>query len=377
MTSYTVDYKINTIPEDIETGITKISGKQEKKLIIQVVEDDRTLRSGICLALKEPDLSFIQSAGVEEAKASFKAQEPNLVILDVNLPDGSGYDYLKWLRKHSSLPVLMLTANDMEMDEVMGLTLGADDYMTKPFSLAVLRARIRALLRRNQNTSHDIYEEDDFFFDFEKLLFTRQGRELSLSTNEQRLLRILVENRGRVLTRNLLVDRIWSDGGEFVDENALSVTMNRLRGKLEGKKAAASYIQTVWPGLHVGIHIQNLCENAAYAVFDRKWTREALGNILDNAVKYSPCAGTVTVSVTEYGLYTAISVKDEGIGIQEDEIPEIFGRFYRAREVQQEEGVGIGLYLAREILRKQDGYIKVGSRLGEGTEFSIYLKKEP
>lgn len=246
MTSYTVDYKINTIPEAIETGITKISGKQEKKLIIQVVEDDRTLRSGICLALKEPDLSFIQSAGVEEAKASFKAQEPNLVILDVNLPDGSGYDYLKWLRKQSSLPVLMLTANDMEMDEVMGLTLGADDYMTKPFSLAVLRARIRALLRRNQNTSHDIYEEDDFFFDFEKLLFTRQGRELSLSTNEQRLLRILVENRGRVLTRNLLVDRIWSDGGEFVDENALSVTMNRLRGKLEGKKAAASYIQTVY-----------------------------------------------------------------------------------------------------------------------------------
>lgn len=126
-----------------------------------------------------------------------------------------------------------------------------------------------------------------------------------------------------------------------------------------------------------GIHIQNLCENAAYAVFDRKWTREALGNILDNAVKYSPCAGTVTVSVTEYGLYTAISVKDEGIGIQEEEIPKIFGRFYRAREVQQEEGVGIGLYLAREILRKEDGYIKVGSRLGEGTEFSIYLKKEP
>lgn len=215
-------------------------------MIVQVVEDDRTLREGICLALREPDLSFIQNGSIEEAKASFTSNEPDLIILDVNLPDGSGYDYLKWLRTQSKAPVLMLTANDMEMDEVMGLALGADDYMTKPFSLAVLRARIRALLRRSQNAFHGQYEEDDFFFDFERLLFTKQGRELSLSVNEQRLLRIFLENRGRVLTRNLLVDRLWSNGGEFVDENALSVTVNRLRAKLEGKKGVVSYIQTVY-----------------------------------------------------------------------------------------------------------------------------------
>ncbi|MDO5336597.1 MAG: HAMP domain-containing sensor histidine kinase [Eubacteriales bacterium] len=124
------------------------------------------------------------------------------------------------------------------------------------------------------------------------------------------------------------------------------------------------------------IHIQQLFQGEMYAIFDRKWTKEALGNVLDNAVKYAPNASTVTISVTEYGLYTAISVKDEGPGIREEEIPKIFGRFYRAREMHKEEGVGIGLYLAREILRKQDGYIKVNSAPGQGSEFQLYLKRQ-
>lgn len=102
------------------------------------------------------------------------------------------------------LPVLILTANDMEMDEVMGLTLGADDYMTKPFSLAVLRARIQVLLRRGKSQNTDVYEEDDFRFDFGRLIFTRDGREIALSVNEQRLLKLFTENRGRVLTRAVL-----------------------------------------------------------------------------------------------------------------------------------------------------------------------------
>lgn len=215
-------------------------------MIIQIVEDDRALSDGIVLALKEPDLEFIQDAAVREAKESFGEKYPELIILDVNLPDGSGYDYLKWVRERSQIPVLVLTANDMEMDEVMGLTLGADDYMAKPFSLAVLRARIQALMRRGRSQSSYVYEEDGLFFDFGSLVFTREGQPLSLSVNEQRLLRLFVENRGRVLTRNVLIDRLWSDGGEYVDENALSVTVNRLRSKLEDKRDDISYIKTIY-----------------------------------------------------------------------------------------------------------------------------------
>lgn len=212
---------------------------------IQIVEDDRALREGIALALGEPGAVFVQSGSVEKARKDFETELPELIILDVNLPDGSGYDYLKWVKGRSRVPVLVLTANDMEMDEVTGLTLGADDYMTKPFSLAVLRARIQVLLRRGGQNA-DRYEEDGFCFDFEKLIFTKNGRELALSVNEQRLLRLLAKNRGRVMARSVLMDRLWSDGGEYVDENALSVTVNRLRSKLEDKKDGASYIQTVY-----------------------------------------------------------------------------------------------------------------------------------
>lgn len=214
-------------------------------MLIQIVEDDRALREGIALALREPGMEFKQSGSVEAAKKDFEKEILGLVILDVNLPDGSGYDYLKWMREKSHIPVLVLTANDMEMDEVTGLKLGADDYMTKPFSLAILRARIQALLRRS-GQSGGCYVEDGFSFDFEKLVFTKEQRELMLSVNEQRLLKLLVVNRGRLLTRNVLMDRLWSDGGEYVDENALSVTVNRLRSKLEDKKSGISYIQTVY-----------------------------------------------------------------------------------------------------------------------------------
>ena len=111
------------------------------------------------------------------------------------------------------------------------------------------------------------------------------------------------------------------------------------------------------------------------ACFDQKWTREALENILDNGIKYSPCHSEIILDAKEYEMYTAVSVCDHGIGIAENEIPKIFERFYRSSAVQQEEGVGIGLYLAREILRKENGYIKVRSNPGEGTTFYLYLWK--
>lgn len=121
------------------------------------------------------------------------------------------------------------------------------------------------------------------------------------------------------------------------------------------------------------ITIRNVYAGEAFACFDYKWTKEALGNVLDNAVKYSPPGSTVTLSVLEYEMYLAVSVRDEGRGIREEEIPKIFGRFYRAEEVSQEEGVGIGLYLTREILKKENGYVKVKSQSGKGSEFLLYL----
>lgn len=165
----------------------------------------------------------------------------------MNLGDGSGYEVLREIRKTSDIPVLLLTANDLEIDQVTGLSLGADDYVTKPFSLAVLRARIESLKRRcGGRKETEIYKIGDLTLDFGRLAFYKKDSELSLSRNEQKLLRILVSNQGQIITREILIDRLWSQGAEFVDENALSVTMNRLRRKLEDDIKNPRYIQTVY-----------------------------------------------------------------------------------------------------------------------------------
>lgn len=214
---------------------------------IMLVEDDRGLNDGIALALSSAGDTFLRCFSLKEAYACLKEHSVDMAVLDVNLPDGDGYDILRKIREDSHIPVLILTANDMEIDQVRGFSMGADDYVTKPFSLAVLRARIEALKRRaGMDPEEQMYEIDDLRLDFGKLIFYKGNQELILSRNEQKLLKLFLENRGQVLTRELLMDRLWTDGGEFVDENALSVTMNRLRKKLEDDLRNPRYIQTVY-----------------------------------------------------------------------------------------------------------------------------------
>ena len=210
---------------------------------ILIAEDDRALGDGLCLALKDPALELTLCRTLSAARSALEAGSFDLLILDVNLPDGNGLDFLRRLRAGANpVPVILLTANDMETDIVAGLESGADDYVTKPFSLAVLRARVNAQLRRDRGAVPGPVVLDGFSFDFEDMEFRRDGRLIDLSKTEQKLLRILVENRGRTLPRELLVDRVWTGGAEYVDENALSVTVKRLRGKLEENPSKPRYL---------------------------------------------------------------------------------------------------------------------------------------
>lgn len=212
-----------------------------KKILI--IEDDVTLANGLCRALSSEEMQTISCDNLQHAKKALAGQEYDLVLLDVNLPDGSGFDFLKELKEKSELPVILLTANDLETDVVAGLEMGADDYITKPFSLAILRARVNARLRRAEGSGRSKpFTVDDYVFDFERMEFTCRGNLVELSKTEQKLLRMLTDNAGITLSRKELVDRIWTDGAEYVDENALSVTVKRLRDKL----SAAGYIKTVY-----------------------------------------------------------------------------------------------------------------------------------
>lgn len=214
---------------------------------IFLLEDDETLGRGVALALQTPDRIVTTAPTLAAARERLGAQRFDLLILDINLPDGSGLDLLRELRgRGNATPAILLTANDLELDEVTGLEAGADDYITKPFSLAVLRARVNAQLRRGDSAASQTLAVGPFAFDFETMDFRRDGVAVELSKTEQKVLRLLVENRGHAVPRATLVDRVWTDGAEFVEENALSVTVRRLRGKLEPDPGHPRYLKTVY-----------------------------------------------------------------------------------------------------------------------------------
>lgn len=210
---------------------------------ILIVEDDRALNNGIALSLGNDVI--LQAFCVDEAKKLLDSSI-DLMILDINLPDGSGLDLCRKIRQTSSLPIIFLTANDMEIDIVAGLETGADDYITKPFSLAVLRARVNAVLRRRQS-DNDVFRSGNFVFDFGSMKFLAGSTPVELSKTEQRLLKIFTQNPGQTLPREMLLDRVWTDHAEFVEENALSVAVTRLRQKLPGVPIKSIYgIGYVW-----------------------------------------------------------------------------------------------------------------------------------
>ncbi len=212
---------------------------------IMIVEDDRALNTGIAMALQQEDLFFVKAYSLEEGRKKLKEELVDLVLLDVNLPDGSGLSLLEEIKENKEMQVILLTANDLETDIVSGLLLGADDYVTKPFSLAVLRARVEVQLRKKRGESQVLL--GTYRFDFGKQEFFREEeingaegkqkiwKKIELSRTEQRLLRILTENKGRTVTREQVISYVWPLDWEFVEENALSVAVNRLRGKLADK----------------------------------------------------------------------------------------------------------------------------------------------
>lgn len=213
----------------------------KKKILI--IEDDRSLNNGIALSLNNDDV--LQAFCIKEADDLLN-ESIDLIILDINLPDGNGLDFCREIRKTSKVPIIFLTANDMEIDIVTGLETGADDYITKPFSLAILRARVNAVLRREQNNI-DIFHSGKYLFDFNNMKFWVENNPVELSKTEQRLLKIFIQNPGHILSREMLIDRVWFDGAEFVEENALSVTVKRLRQKLSDIPIKTVYgIGYVW-----------------------------------------------------------------------------------------------------------------------------------
>lgn len=199
---------------------------------ILIVEDDVFLRDGLRELLSRDGYAVDYAGTCREARRHAGEQGYRLIILDVMLPDGSGIDLCtEWRAAGKDTPVLFLTARDEEIEIVRGLDAGGDDYVTKPFRLLELLSRIRALLRRNRTF---VYERDGLRIDLQKMCVACGGEPVYLTPTEFQLLAALMRSEGKVLTRRLLLQTIWDDGGLFIDDNTLSVHMSRLREKIGG-----------------------------------------------------------------------------------------------------------------------------------------------
>lgn len=200
---------------------------------ILVVEDDRKLNQTICYALENAGYIPCPAHSIKSAKAACLQDTPRLIILDVNLPDGEGFLFCQWIKSQSSAPVLFLTARDLEEDALTGYELGAEDYVTKPFSIKILLKKIDVILKRNQPDSTSSFNDGFLSVDFEKARITVSGQECTLTPTEFRLLKQFTANRGQLLTYEVLLERLWDSNGQFVDKHTLAVNVNRLRKKIE------------------------------------------------------------------------------------------------------------------------------------------------
>ena len=210
-----------------------------------VVEDDRALNEGIAFALRREGYLTNSAYSLREAREKLE-ERMHLVLLDINLPDGDGREFLGSVLAGQPAPVLLLTARDTEEDMLQGFRAGCDDYITKPFSMPVLLMKIAAVLKRSEGVSRQIYTNGELLYDFENKTLTRRGEAVELTALECRLMELFLHNRGIVLTRERILDRIWDADERFVESRTLNVTIRRLRMKVEENPEEPIYIKRVF-----------------------------------------------------------------------------------------------------------------------------------
>lgn len=213
---------------------------------IFLLEDDEAIGIGLTYSLENEGYNVTLAKSVKEAEKIIDEKEFSLYILDLTLPDGSGYDVCKRIKAKGDLPVIFLTAFDDEVNVIMGFELGADDYISKPFRVKELMLRIKSVMRRYSNeTSDGIIKINNLKINTNEAKVYKNNEEIILTAMEYRLLLILLSNRGKVLSRTALLENIWDVAGDFVEDNTLTVYIKRLRDKIEEDPAKPEFIKTV------------------------------------------------------------------------------------------------------------------------------------
>lgn len=212
---------------------------------ILVMEDDEILNAGLCYNIQKKEMLPVSAYSIKDAKEKLKKETFDLILLDVNLPDGNGFDFAKEAMPKYNTPFIFLTAHNLEEEIIKGLQLGADDYIVKPFSIKVVMEKIQVVLRRCYS-GREIgnYSCGNLLIDMKNHIVMRGEERLSLTPTEFEILEVFVENRGQILTKDLLLEKIWDRKGNFVNEHTLSLNVSRLRNKIADEEF--DYIKTIY-----------------------------------------------------------------------------------------------------------------------------------
>ncbi len=212
---------------------------------ILLIEDDRDLNAGLAYDLEMEHYNVFSAFTLAEGQSILDSGTPDLILLDGNLPDGDGFDFCRKVKSKQEIPVIFLTARDMEQEEMQGFDCGADDYITKPFKMPILHRRIQAALRKTgAREERSLYDDGYLRIDFDQMTAVRDNETLPMTPTEFKILRLLIVNADKVLTKRLLLEKIWDNSGNFVDEHTVAVNINRLRKKIESQGHV--YIKTLY-----------------------------------------------------------------------------------------------------------------------------------
>lgn len=214
---------------------------------ILLLEDDRSLNNGISFMLKREGYNILSAFNIKEAKDKFYNNNIDLIISDINLPDGSGLSFCEEIRRRNNTHLIFLTALDEEVNIVNGYDVGGDDYITKPFSLIVLISKVNAVMKRikKEDVSFKYIASKDIIFYLDDLKLVKRDKEVTLTKNEYKLLKYMMENSKQILTKDQLLECIWECDGQFVYENAVAVNIKRLREKVEDDIKSPTYIKNI------------------------------------------------------------------------------------------------------------------------------------
>lgn len=388
---------------------------------ILYVEDDLSLIDGLKYTLENSGYFVDNARTASEALARFKQDTYDLLLLDVTLPDGTGFDVCKEVRAISTIPIIFLTASDQEISIVRGLDIGADDYITKPFKLNELLSRIKAILRRSLQFSKAaaVLEANGIRIDTAERRVWKNGKSLDLPLVEYKLLCLFLQNAESQKQTKEFLQSIISDVSHQIKtplaalkmyheiiishkEDSETVQSFSEKSQREIKRMEdviytllklarldAGIIQMEKNEENLSVLMQDVMERfETWAEQDHKeivlsggsdvtlacdalWMSEAFGNIIKNALEHTRPGGHISVQWARSPLMTQIVISDDGIGIHQEDLYNIFKRFYRSRFSSDVHGVGLGLPLAKSIVEAHGGTISVNSTLGAGTTFTL------